>query len=178
MYKTLRPPIVYYIKLSTPILRYFDCLCPGCGDAELELSKHSARCEREACPGGVSVSVILLSTSKIQIFKNASLQISDWSWSPCDKCGSELSREARFRWVSVWGDDMWWSCVSGTRRPIRWSGRSWMTTAGSISVSIEKSRTFPDTICKFLDTDVNEFLVRQMSPLFHHQDIELLQVSF
>lgn len=58
---------------------YFDCLCPGCGDAELELSKHSARCEREACPGGVSVS------------------ISDWSWSPCDKCGSELSREARFR---------------------------------------------------------------------------------
>ena len=29
-----------------------------------------------------------------------------------------------------------------------------------------------------LDTDVNEFLVRQMSPLFHHQDIELLQVSF
>ena len=28
-----------------------------------------------------------------------------------------------------------------------------------------------------LDTDVNEFLVRQMSPLFHHQDIELLQVS-
>ena len=30
----------------------------------------------------------------------------------------------------------------------------------------------------FLDTDVNEFLVRHMSSLFHPQDIELLQASY
>ena len=32
-------------------------------------------------------------------------------------------------------------------------------------------------ILHFQDTDVNEFLVKQMSPVFHTLDIELLQVK-
>ena len=46
--------------------------------------KHSAKCPGSDCDGVVSV------------------DIEDWSWSACSKCGANLSKELRFRYQETY----------------------------------------------------------------------------
>jgi len=105
---------------------YFDCGCSCCDDLETEVLKHSAKCPDQRCSGSVTVDT------------------DTWTWSQCNMCHSDLSKEARFRYQETY---------SMVREVVDENGGEYQYT------------------------DVNEFLVRQMSSLFHVLDIELLQAS-
>jgi len=105
---------------------YFDCGCTNCEDLATEESKHSAKCCDPNCGGNVSV------------------DITNWIWSPCSICGSQLTKEYKFRYQETY---------QMVREVVDENGG------------------------EYTYTDVNEFLVRHMSSLFHPQDIELLQAA-
>ena len=76
---------------------YFDCGCSGCEDLATEESKHSAKCTVLNCDGNVTVDV------NITLFENILLEqfvkVLNWNWSPCSICGSQLTKESKFRYI-------------------------------------------------------------------------------